>query len=203
MEGGRFTTGKIVKKTTLFIVCSLVVIILAVMPCYGFDDDFDGQNYEEPGGASFTVFAGSESGVYGLSLDEGIWIKGLPVFGNISMSLFHNDHAQSLFSGIGMTIRVMPRGTIAPFVGGGGSFNYSWSSSAGTGGTSAIPAEAIAQEAVRKGSESYWSGHAETGIRLCFESAIRLVEVSGRYTWSSAGSDANYWLIGISTGFGW
>ena len=141
--------------------------------------------------------------MYGLSLDEGIWLKGWPVFGNLSVRLFQDGQGHSFFSGIGMTLRVMPRSAVAPFVGAGGSFNYAWSSSPGTGSSSVIPAEKIAEEAARKDSDSYWGGHAEAGIRLWLDGKIRVVEVSGRYTWSSAGAEANYWLAGISTGFGW
>lgn len=190
-------------RITSLAVCAAGLSFLAVQSGYADWTDFDGREYEEPAGPSFTVFAGPDAGVYGLSVDEGVWLKGWPVLGNLSISLFQNDGVHSFFSGIGMTIRLMPRGTIAPFIGAGGSFNYAWTTATGGVSPSGIPAESITQEASRGAGESYWGGHAEAGVRFCLESNIRLLEAAGRYTWSSSGADAHYWLFSISTGLGW
>ena len=64
----------------------------------------------------------------------------------------------------------------------------------------------IAQAALdgeMRGGQSYWGGHAEAGIRFSAVPLVGLVEILGRYTWSSSGSDNGYWLAGIATGVGW
>jgi hypothetical protein len=190
------------KNSAVFTVSSLIIQLLGAQLCYGFADDFDGRAWEEPAGSTFAVLAGPEAGVYGVSFGQGMWLKGTPVFGNFCLSLFKNDNEDSLFSGIGMTIRIMPRWKLAPFIGGGGSFNYSWSSATAADSLSGIPAEAVAEASSRSG-KSYWGGHVEAGARLRLDSRIRLVEAFGRHTWSSSGPEADYWLVGVSTGIDW
>ncbi len=51
-------------------------------------------------------------------------------------------------------------------------------------------------------SDSYWGGHVESGFRLWMNNRVRLLEILGRYTWSSLGTEHDYWLVGISTGVG-
>lgn len=179
-----------------------VIPILTSQLCCGFDDHFDGRDMEEPAGSTCSLLAGPDAGVYGVSFGSGVWLKGAPVHGDMWLSLFQNDSADSFFSGVGITVRLMPRWTFAPFVGGGGSFNYAWSSDSPTNSSSAIPAEVVAEAAAR-GGKSYWGGHAEGGFRLTLDSRIRLVEVYARHTWSSSGSGGEYWLIGLSTGAEW
>ncbi|MEI6971334.1 MAG: hypothetical protein WCL44_07415 [bacterium] len=179
-----------------------VVQLVAPGACQAFDDDFDRESMEEPAGATCSLLAGPDAGVYGLSFGSGVWLKGLPVYGDLWMSLFQNDTEDSFYSGIGLTVRLMPRWKLAPFLGGGGSFNYDWASGYSTNGTSDIPAEAVA-EAARRGGGSYWGGHAECGLRLMLDSRPGLIEVFGRHTWSSSGAYADHWLIGLSTGVGW
>ena len=188
------------KTTTLTVTRAVPVLLLIAQLCYGFDDDFDGRDWEEPAGATCSVLVSPEGGVYGLAFGEGVWLKHTPIYGDFSLSIFKNDNADAIFSGIGMTIRVMPRWKLAPFVGGGGSFNYPFASSAGS--QSGIPAETVATVATH-GGRSYWGGHAEAGVRLWLDSTIQLVETFCRYTWSSDGPAADYWLVGVSTGVGW
>ena len=180
----------------------IVAPLLAAQFSYGFKDDFSAEALEEPAGVTFTLMAGPDAGVYGIAFGEGVRLKGTPVFGALSISLFRNGSLDSLFSGIDMTIRIQPRGKIEPFIGGGGSFNYAWSSRSGRSALSVIPAEAIA-EAASHGGESYWGGHVEAGIRLLLDSENRIIEAFGRYTWSSSGRGEDYWLVGVSTGIGW
>lgn len=186
-----------------FLAVMLAALLLAERCTYGFDDDFGGSTSEEPAGTSWAALVGPDAGVYGVSFSEGTRLKGTPIFGDLSISFFQNDSAESFFSSIGITIRVMPRWNLAPFVGAGGSFNYAWSSARVSGASSSIPAQVIVQEAVRPESRSYWGGHAEAGARLTIESKVRMIEVFGRYTWSSSGLSGNYWLVGVSTGLGW
>jgi len=191
---------KMMKNTVPIVTGVLPLLFLIAQVCYGFDEDFDGRDWEEPAGVTCTALVSPEDGVYGVAFGEGVWLKHTPILGDFSISLFKNDNVGALLSGIGMTIRIMPRWKLAPFVGGGGSFNYSFSSSAGS--QSGIPAETVVSVASHAG-KSYWGGHAEAGIRLWLDSKIQLVEAFCRYTWSSDGPAADYLLVGVATGVGW
>jgi len=182
------------KKTLLH--CLLTTCLCA--PVFA----FEAEDYEEPAGGSFLIVASPGDGVYGIAICNGTWLKHTPVFGDFQIGLFQNDIEDALFTGVGMTLRVMPHWSVAPFVGGGGSFNYALTSGTAAGGDSGIPAENII-EAEQSGGQSYWGGHAEVGVRWSFESRFRMVEAFGRYTWSSTSDDAGYWLIGIASGAGW
>ncbi|TFH15382.1 MAG: hypothetical protein E4H02_07985 [Lentisphaerales bacterium] len=186
-------------------VVAAIVILLsgAVLRTYAVDwDNFDPEDYEEPAGSTFAFLLNPEDGIYGLSVGSGTWLKNTPVFGDFAISLFHNDLEQALYSGIAMTIRAMPHWQYAPFVGCGGSFNYSFASGSSDESSSGIPAETVVA-ASRRDSESYWAGHVEAGVRGRFGSRVQLVEVAGRYNWSSSGDEFNYWLVALSTGAGW
>ena len=98
------------------------MLFLIAQVCYGFDEDFDGRDWEEPAGVTCTALVSPEDGVYGVAFGEGVWLKHTPILGDFSISLFKNDNVGALLSGIGMTIRIMPRWKLAPFVGGVGSF---------------------------------------------------------------------------------
>ena len=50
--------------------------------------------------------------------------------------------------------------------------------------------------------KSYWGGHAEAGVRFWIPPPVQLLEVYGRYTWTSLQGERDYWLVGISTGVG-
>jgi len=180
----------------------LVLLGLIAQCVYGFDSDWDfnGTAYEEPAGSSCALLGSPDGDVYGLSFGDGTWIRDTPIFGDFGLSLFENRKEDAVFGGVSMTLRIMPHWKLAPFVGAGGSFNYALTSGNASGSSSSIPAETIAEKAASGSAESYWGGHVEGGARLWIDSGIRLIEVFGRYTWSSIGQDSNYWLIGISTG---
>ena len=158
--------------------------------------DFHGEDYEEPAGASFGVDFNPQDQVYGAEFGGGMWLKNTPVFGNYFVTLFNNGIEDAFYSGLGMTLRLMPHWSVAPFIGGGGSYNYSWSS------RPTDDPQPQNTELADRGA-SYWAYHTEAGVRLGLFSRIRLLEVSGRYTWSSLSGDRDYWLIGISTGVGY
>jgi len=197
-------TGRRVRRAVL---AGIIIVIswLSAETCCGsvIDWDLDGRLYEEPAGPSCAFLASSDGDIYGMSFGEGTWIRGTPIFGDFALSLFQNGKEDALFAGISMTVRIMPHWRLAPFVGGGGSFNYALSSARASGSSASIPAEVIVENATSGSVDAYWGGHVECGARLWFDSGINLIEAFGRYTWSSVGEESNYLLIGISTGLGW
>jgi hypothetical protein len=88
-----------------------------------------------------------------------------------------------------MTFRLMPHSRVAPFVGAGGSYNLSLRQT-----------DTDEPGGLESRGNTYWGGHVEAGIRVWLRSPWRLLEIMGRYTWSSLDGDRDYWLVGISTG---
>ncbi|NQU39703.1 MAG: hypothetical protein HQ523_07100 [Lentisphaerae bacterium] len=163
------------------------------------DDDFDHEAYEEPAGATFAFLVGPSDDIYGISVGSGTWLADTPVFGDYFVSLFYNGLEEASYSSVGMTIRLLPHWRVAPFVGGGGSYNYSFNS---VEDESADATFVVQGEEYSTLGESYWGGHVEAGVRVTFGSRRQLLEVMGRYTWSSNEGDLDYWLVGVSTGVG-
>ncbi len=167
--------------------CSL---LLAALPGAAFERE----RYEEPGDHSVAVLLNPEDSIYGLSLGQGTWLTGTPVFGDYFMRIFSNGIEDAWYSGLGMTLRIMPRWRMAPFAGVGGSYNYSLSQ----------PQPTVGEREWEDQGRSYWGGHAEVGIRITLDHPIGLLELFGRHTWTSfSESDRDYWLLGLSTGTGY
>jgi hypothetical protein len=165
-------------------------------------DEFDREEAEESAGSSFQFFLNPNDDIYGISFGDGTWIKGTPVFGDLFLSLFQNGIEDTWYSSIGMTIRLMPHWTVAPFVGGGGSYNYSLSNRSTNAPPPVVPPADGQLVPVDRG-ESYWAGHAEAGVRVWMANRVRLLEIMGRYTWTSfEGDGRDYWMVGVSTGTG-
>ncbi len=187
--------------------CKLVVLLLAI-PLLGgrlqagsfWDDDYNSEDYEEPAGPSFAFLFNPSDDIWGISIGAGTWLTGTPVFGDYFARLFYNSIEGTTYGGIGMTLRIMPHWTVAPFVGAGGSYNEALEDKEThrTGNGTVI----VHDDHYNAVGESYWGGHVETGVRVWFSSRLQLLEVMGRYTWSGNEGDRDYWLIGISTGVG-
>jgi hypothetical protein len=160
------------------------------------DADWDREAYEEPAGGSFVWVANPEDGVYGGAVGDGTWLKGAPVFGDYFMGFFHSDLEQSWYANLGMTLRLMPRWRLAPFVGAGGSYNQSLS--AGRGGPGTLEDGTEVDDLGR----SFWGGHVEAGARLWLPNRVQLIEVFVRQTWTTLDGDREYWLVGLATGTG-
>ena len=161
---------------------------------------FESDDYEEPAGASFAFLLNPDDQIYGIGGGSGLWLRGTPVFGDYFVSLFSSEIENAMYSGVGMTLRLMPHWRVAPFIGGGGSFNYSLSQGSTTNNvTSPTSTE---DEAWPDRGTSYWAGHAEAGVRMWFNNRLQLLEFMLRYTATSHEGDRDYWLIGISTGTG-
>jgi hypothetical protein len=158
-------------------------------------ENFKGEDYEEPAGGSVAVLLNPQDNIYGLAFGDGTWLKNTPVFGDFGLSMFSNGIEDSFYSGVSMTIRLMPHWRFAPFAGGGGSYNYSLSQSSEEDSTSET-------KEFKDQGDSYWGYHAEAGLRVRTPQGIMLFELMGRYVWTSLEEDRNYWLAGISVGAG-
>jgi hypothetical protein len=162
--------------------------------------DLEPDENEESAGASFHVQANPSDRVYGLGFGGGLWLRGTPVFGDYFLSLISNGIEDAFYSGVGMTIRIMPHWRTAPFVGGGGSYNYAFSTNHTHAASSSTGSTGSARSRLEGRGESYGAGHVEAGLRFWFEAPLRMVEVLGRYTWSFRPGDRDYWLVGLSIG---
>ena len=162
---------------------------------------WDPETDEEPAGSSFALQFNPSDEVYGISLCSGSWIRDTPLFGDFFVTLFQNGIEDATYSGIGMTIRVMPHWTVAPFLGAGGSYNYSLSqkSEDETSDEAATPEE----DTLLKRGDSYWAWHGEAGLRIRTGGMLELLEISGRYVMNTLeGGGRDYLFVGISVGAG-
>ena len=169
----------------------LIVTIVAVSlasQASAWDPEYD----EEPGGASFNFQFNPSDEIYGISFGDGSWIRDTPIFGDYFLTVFQNGIEDATYSGVGMTIRLMPHWVLAPFVGVGGSYNYSLS---GGSDDQAALAEAGVLEDL---GDSYWGWHGEAGFRVATDGALGMFELSARYTANTLdGDDRDYWFAGI------
>jgi hypothetical protein len=157
----------------------------------------DGTQYEEPAGATLGGVFSPTDDIYGGNLSWGMWLKNTPVFGDYFLTLFQNGIEDAFYTGGGLTLRIMPHCQFAPFIGGGGSYNFSASGSSDT----VEPAEPGEPVLTDRGA-SYGAGHAEVGLRVSIPNRLQLLEILGRYTWSALDGDRDYAWVGLSIGTG-
>jgi hypothetical protein len=174
-----------------FVLGTVIALLCPTLPMCA----WEAEDYEEPAGASFAILVGPADEWYGISFGSGVWLKDSPVFGDYFVRLFHSGSTDTWYSGVGMTIRLMPRTVVAPFVGAGGSYNYAFSE-ASTNETAQVVSEDADHD------RSFWAGHVEAGCRVWIGVPWRLLEVFGRQSWTSLDDTESTWLIGISTGAG-
>jgi len=168
--------------------------------------DLDHEDYEEPAGASFAFLLNPVDDIYGISLGSGVWLRGTPVFGDYFIRLFRSGIEDMAYSGLGMTLRLMPHWRLAPFVGAGGSYDYALMARAEPDPVDAALPRANAtvgtEQPVDRG-DSFWGAHAEGGVRWWLANRVGLLEVFARFTWTSfEAGERDFLLIGISTGTG-
>ena len=126
--------------------------------------------------------------VYGISFGGGRHLPRIPLAYDVFARVLENDVEDAGYVGGGGTLWLIQRKPVAPFLGAGGSYNYSLKSrTRDSGGLSSR-------------GDSYWGTHVEAGLRLWPDRSIRVFEVLGRYTWSSEQGDRDYWLFGIGLG---
>jgi hypothetical protein len=155
---------------------------------------YDVDDYEEDAGAAAAFEFNPADDIYGVTVSDGTWLTGAPILGDFFMTTFYNGIEDAGYAGAGLTLRLQPRWSVAPFAGGGGSYNLSY------GGNDDDDLDTDDDEPEQ--GESYWAGHAEAGLRIRMEDD-RYIELMGRYTWSSSDiEDPDYWLVRIGYGFG-
>ncbi len=169
------------------------VLIIALAYATSAKAEYNREDYEETAGSSVSILFNTEDNIYGMSTGEGTWLKGTPIFGNYAISLVSNEAEDAWYSGVGMTLRIMPHWRFTPFVGAGGSYNYSFSRRE----ENVLFYEENTESDL---GDSYWGGHAEAGFRLWTAEHRKMYEISAQYIWTSL--DREYWLVGISTGIG-
>jgi hypothetical protein len=167
------------------------LLLLGARPAPAFDwDTFNGEDYEEPagGGAGFELNPADR--IYGLTLGSGTWLLHTPVFADYFLGFLYNGIEEGFYGQLGLTLRLMPHWRVAPFVGGGGTYDAIISRDAASETTSGAEPE--------KGN-SYWGGHGEAGVRIAVGEDF--YELLGRYTWSSSDiPDPNYGVVRIGYG---
>jgi hypothetical protein len=179
---------------------SVSVGIMLAATCFGstiWDDDFRHEDYEEEAGATFMVLLYPADRVYGVAFGSATWLKNTPVCGDYFIDILSNGVEDEWYAGLGMTLRLMPHWTVAPFAGIGGAYHHS----AGENDPQP-PADGTADGEPPDRGDSYWSWHFEGGVRWWTGGAIQLVELMGRQTMPNLEGDRDYWTIGISTGTG-
>jgi hypothetical protein len=176
---------------------AVVALMVAGAGGAGAQDWFRGEDYEEEAGPSFAMHMNTSDNVYGIAFGHATWLRGAPVLGDYFLGLFPNRIEDSWYGSVGMTIRLMPRWTVAPFAGGGGSYNQSLSKSA----TERDVWSREEEKLVDRG-HSYWAGHVEAGVRIWLPPPVTLFELCARQTWSSLPGERDYWLLIVGTGTG-
>ncbi|OQA25849.1 MAG: hypothetical protein BWY59_01614 [Verrucomicrobia bacterium ADurb.Bin345] len=152
---------------------------------------FDPEDYEEPGGTSVTLRMSPTDKIYGISFEDGTWLVGTPLMGQFFVSLYRSGEVDSFFGSVGMTFRLIPRWRVAPFIGGGGGYNWAFKG-VGNEQTGGEPT-----------AKSHWSSHGEGGVRVWSASRGQFLELSGRGTRNMDDQRLNYWSVALSYGQGW
>ncbi len=153
---------------------------------------YDVRDYEEDAGVSVALMRDTGGDVYGGGFESGVWLRGAPVFGEIFGHWLANRLQDGNYYSVGMTLRLMPRWDVAPFLGGGGSYN---------GRTSDRNRGTPGEPGFREADRSYWKGHAEGGARVWFGAKrLQFFEASYRHHWTETGTDFNYGWIAIEYG---
>ena len=166
----------------------LVLCLLpAALPAYNVED------WEEPGGMSFSVQGNPDGGRYGISFEDATWLAKTPVIGQFFLNAMRHGDIDSSFGGIGMIFRVMPHWRVAPYIGAGASYNQLLDGNSET--SESTP------EDERVGST--WAGHAEGGVRIGLPGLFHFLEIYGRQTWSEVEAVGAYWTAGFGYGQNW
>lgn len=149
------------------------------------------EDYEEPGGMSFSVQGNGQQGVYGLAFEDGTWLADTPVLGQFFLNAVRHDPLDATFGGVGMIFRIMPHWQVAPYAGGGASYNNLFHEKSN---------EARDTSDTTSKVESHWAWHAEGGLRLWLPGNIHFFEFFGRQTWTTIDNRYNYWTAGFGYG---
>lgn len=155
---------------------------------------FEAEDYEEPAGLCFAVHANPSRGDWQFGFEDGTWLINTPIMGQAFLGAMRLHMTESWYGGIGMTLRLMPRWTFAPFAGAGGGYYHAWSSNESPDQPS---------DPDRNGPRSFWGGIAETGVRVGFPDRRHFVDATIRYMWNSSDHRLNHGTVGVAYGQRW
>jgi hypothetical protein len=148
------------------------------------------ERMEEPAGGQASLIGGDR--VLGVSIGSGTWLKNTWIFGDYEASTFLNGEEDTLYGGLGMTLRLMPRWRVAPFLGIGGAYHQSLSG----GGDDEIEADGT----VIKRGDSHFAALGEAGLRI--HQGDRFFDFALRYVLPDlAADDAEYGYLRLGYGF--
>lgn len=146
------------------------------------------ENHEEPGGVHVGIMGGD--GVGGLSAGSGTWLENTWVLGDYEAGMFYSDDEGVMYGSLGMTLRVMPRWSFAPFVGAGGAYNQTFGSQ--------ITQIENGKEITR--GESHFAGIVEAGFRAHYGEG-KFLDLSARQVWPDVDAeDAEYFAVRVAFG---
>ena len=169
----------------------MLLLVLCLLPGRAFA--YNVEDYEEEAGMSFSVQGNPQDSLYGFAFEDGTWLAGTPVLGQFFLNTVRHDRIDATFGGIGMIFRIMPHWTVAPYAGGGASYNQLFSSNSKE--QDKLPED----ERVK----STGAGHAEGGVRVWLPGRFHFLELYGRQTWSAVEAVGNYWTAGFGYGQNW
>ena len=155
---------------------------------------FEREDYEEPAGISFSITANPSDEIYALEFESGTWLIDTPLLGELVLTLVSSGPGDVYFSGVGMIFRIMPHWIVAPYAGGGGSYNHVFSGSF---------TNTVEHGEVRSEDVNFWSGHAQAGVRITLHGVTQFIDVYGRQTWTSTQQRWDYWTVGLGYGQRW
>ena len=142
---------------------------------------------------SFSVQGNPSDRICGFAFEDGTWLAGTPVMGQFFLNTLRHDRIDATFGGIGMIFRLMPHWQVAPYVGGGASFNQLFTSN------SEKQDDLPDDEKIK----STWAGHAEGGVRISLPGGFHFFELYGRQSWSAVEAVGHYWTAGFGYGQNW
>lgn len=169
----------------------LLLVALCLLPACSLA--YNVEDYEEPGGMSFSIQGNSQDSIYGICAEDGTWLVGTPIIGQFFLNTLWHDKIDASFGGVGMIFRIMPHWQIAPYAGGGASYNQLFNSHSEEQGD--VPED--------EKITSTWAGHAEVGLRVWMPGKFHFFELYGRETWSVCEAVGNYWTAGFGYGQNW
>lgn len=155
---------------------------------------FEAEDYEEQEGLCFSVYGNPSVGAWSFGFEDGTRLINTPIMGQAFLHALRLRESDSWYGGLGMTIRILPRIKIAPFVGAGGGYYYSWASE---------DRDTVRSNSERVSPESFWGGIVEGGVRVGLLDEIHFFDFSVRHVWNGSNSRLNFWAGGIAYGQRW
>ncbi len=173
----------------LALTAGMVIGIISTSAGNIFRSDYDVDKIEESAGMSLAIFRDLSGDVYGGGYETGVRIVDTIIFGEIFGHWMFNRIENGTYYSVGVALRLMPRWDVAPFAGVGGAYN----------GLLSDRNDRLEEPAPRP-AQSYWSAHAEGGLRYWFGAHNHFIEATYRHHYSDSGSDYEYGWLAIEYG---